>query len=498
MRFFNTTGPIDPQSHYFLTHRLNESVISQLILEKKYFILHAPRQSGKTTAIKNLVTQINAANQYKALYINVEPAQAMRGDVHKALLVIMTALKRAIRQTFGSHDPGLMFFEKIKNLKNITGDDLEEALSFISEHSDKPFILFIDEIDALTGDTLISVLRQLRSGYLNRPQAFPQSVCLVGLRDVRAYRDSSELEDFSLEQVRELYNQHTQETGQIFDPEAISYAFEQTRGQPWLVNALAYQACFKNVKDRNQPITVEILEKARETLIQRRDTHLDVLIDRLRDKRVQKVISAILMGQQALEFPQDDLSYVVDLGLIRVDKNKNLVISNPIYQEIIPRELTHVIQATMIEQTAWYLNPEGFLDMQKLLENFVVFYRENSEILVSSLGYQEAGPHLLLMAFLQRVINGGGKIHREYALGRRRVDLLVQFKNQRFVIETKIHHGPKTITEGLNQTADYMDKNNSLEGHLMLFDTTSKKSWDEKIFQEVHQIGSQTVRVWGL
>ena len=102
------------------------------------------------------------------------------------------------------------------------------------------------------------------------------------------------------------------------------------------------------------------------------------------------------------------------------------------------------------------------------------------------------------MAFLQRVINGGGKIHREYALGRRRVDLLVEFKNQRFVIETKIDYGPKTLTDGLEQTADYMDKNNSTEGHLMLFDTKSQKTWDEKIFQKVYPVGNFSVKVWGL
>jgi hypothetical protein len=210
------------------------------------------------------------------------------------------------------------------------------------------------------------------------------------------------------------------------------------------------------------------------------------------------VISAILLGNDVFDLPQDDLSYSIDLGLVRQDEYKNLVIANPIYQEVIPRELTHVIQASMVQQTAWYLNPDATLDMQKLLENFVQFYRENSEVLVSSMGYQEAGPHLLLMAFLQRVVNGGGKIHREYALGRRRVDVLVEFKGQRFVIETKIAKGPKTLTEGLLQTADYMDKNHSTEGHLMLFDTKSQKTWDDKIFQEIHSVGNFTVKVWGL
>ena len=124
-----------------------------------------------------------------------------------------------------------------------------------------PIVLFIDEIDCLVGDTLISVLRQLRSGYDQRPKNFPQSVCLIGVRDVRDYRiwsdeqqamvlggsafniksESLRLNDFTKDEVRALYLQHTQATGQKFDDDAIDYAFEITQGQPWLVNALAYR-----------------------------------------------------------------------------------------------------------------------------------------------------------------------------------------------------------------------------------------------------------------
>ena len=131
--------------------------------------------------------------------------------------------------------------------------------------SEKPITLFIDEIDCLVGDTLISVLRQLRSGYDKRPKNFPQSACLIGVRDVRDYRiwsdeqqamvlggsafniktKSIRMADFTKEDVRNLYLQHTQETGQKFDADAIDYAFELTQGQPWLVNALAQEACFK-------------------------------------------------------------------------------------------------------------------------------------------------------------------------------------------------------------------------------------------------------------
>ncbi|MCL5436300.1 MAG: AAA-like domain-containing protein, partial [Candidatus Dependentiae bacterium] len=322
--------------------------------------------------------------------------------------------------------------------------------------------LFIDEIDSLVGDTLISVLRQLRAGYSERPERFPQSVCLAGVRDVRDYRiwsdeahamvlggsafnikaKSIRLADFTAAQVRELYLQHTAATGQVFTDEAIDYAFEQTQGQPWLVNALAQEACFELEKDRTKPITKKLIEEAREELIRRRDTHLDVLVDRLQEPRVRTIIDAIIRGTEtSLDFPIDDIQYVLDLGLV-ARRGGGLVIANPIYQEVLPRELTYSTQLTMPQQQVWYVRPDGSIDMPKLLTAFTEFYRENSDVWLEKFSYKESGPHLLLMAFLQRIINGGGSIHREYALGRGRVDLLVRWKSQRIVIEMKVWRGP--------------------------------------------------------
>jgi hypothetical protein len=146
--------------------------------------------------------------------------------------------------------------------------------------------------------------------------------------------------------------------------------------------------------------------------------------------------------------------------------------------------------------------------MHKLLEKFTNFYRENSATWLADFQYKESGPHLLMMAFLQRVINGlsaealakeeGGTIHREYALDRKRVDLLLHWHTQRIVIELKVKRGNKTLEEGLLQTAEYMDIANATEGHLVIFDPISTKSWDEKIFTQQHVVGKYTITVWGM
>ena len=369
------------------------------------------------------------------------------------------------------------------------------------------------------GDTLISVLRQIRAGYTNRPDAFPQSICLVGVRDVRDYRiwsdeqqasilggsafnikaESLTLPNFSAQQVRDLYLQHTQETGQKFTDEAIEYAFYLTQGQPWLVNALAYQACFKDITDRSLPITKDIIERAKETLIKRRDTHLDVLVDRLQEPRVCNIIDAIITGiDTSRNFPTDDIQYVLDLGLVARIEN-NLVIANPIYQEVLPRELTYSTQLTMPQQQLWYVNADGSINMNKMLTEFTQFYRENSANWLSDCKYKESGPHLLIMAFLQRIINGNGKIVREYALGRGRVDLLIIWKMQHIVIELKVWRGKaETLEKGLIQTAKYMDTCNATEGHLVIFDQTKTKTWDEKIYHRQENFAGKLINIWGM
>ncbi len=523
MRFFNTAGPVNPKDHYYVPHRLNEAEMRQLIDQKKYFILHAPRQSGKTTAINAFIKQLNDSDNYSALYINVEPAQTARSNVEKGLFTILNIIKARAHKAFS--DKMFIFFDKI-TAAEISGNSLFECLEYLSINMSKPIILFIDEIDSLVGDTLISVLRQLRAGYPERPDSFPQSVCLIGVRDVRDYRIWSESEhnmilggsafnikaesltlpDFSLDQLRDLYEQHTQETGQQFTNDAIEYAFYLTQGQPWLVNALAYQACFVDVPDCSQPITKDIIERAKETLIKRCDTHIDQLIYKLQEPRVRMIIDAIIGGQSDLTtFPSDDVQYVRDLGLIKLN---NFDIANPIYQEIIPRALAQITQERIRESAVFYQNPDGSLNMHKLLEKFTHFYRENSATWLADFQYKESGPHLLMMAFLQRVINGlsaealakeeGGTIHREYALDRKRVDLLLHWHKQRIVIELKVRRGNKTLEEGLLQTAEYMDIANATEGHLVIFDPISTKSWDEKIFTQQHVVRKYTITVWGM
>ncbi|MGK5093194.1 AAA-like domain-containing protein [Deltaproteobacteria bacterium TL4] len=525
MKFFNTAGPVNPEKHYCLKplERINLDEILTLIDNEKYFILHAPRQTGKTSCLLALMNHLNEGETYRCAYVNVESAQTARENVASGIQAILSATAYGaelyLKESFLNNN-----WKSILE-KSGAHDALREALAQWTRIDSRPLILMIDEIDALVGDTLISVLRQLRAGYTARPDDFPQSVILCGVRDIRDYRihtagkeiitggsafnikaESLRLGNFTKPDVMTLYLKHTEETGQEFTPDVFELAWELTEGQPWLVNALAYEVSYKmkENRDRSRKITAEMIETAKENLIQRRETHLDQLTDKLREERVRRVIEPILSGNSLpVDIWDDDAQYVEDLGLIY--RRPQWQITNPIYREIIPRILVNTTQETITQEKSWYVSPaSGRLDMNKLLLAFQEFFRENSEHWLQQFQYREAGPQLLLQAFLQRIVNGGGRVEREYALGSRRTDLLVKWNHpqgvQKIVIELKIlyHSLEATLEEGTRQTADYMDLCATQEGYLLIFDRTSSKSWDEKIFHREITHEHKTLQLLGM
>jgi hypothetical protein len=525
MRYFNTSGPVICEDHYCLPplERFDLPQINNLIDQERYFVLHAPRQVGKTSFLLALMDYLNSGSKYHCLYVNLEIGQTARGDVAEGMKGILYQLASNARSFLKDSYP----FENYNEILTDAGPHaaLIGLLTQWTQELDRPLILLLDEIDSLVGDTLIAVLRQLRAGYPQRPSTFPQSVILCGVRDVRDYRirtsdgrdiitggsafnikaESLRMDDFTQDETAYLYRQHTEETGQIFEPEAIDLLWHLSQGQPWLVNALGYELCFRMTagQDRSQPITADMVIEAKETLIQRRDTHIDQLADKLSEERVRGVIEPILAGDNEPEqLPMDDVQYVIDLGLVTA--KGQLRIANAIYQEVIPRMLTYTTQLTIAQEPAWYKQPDGRLDLDKLLVAFQQFFRRHSEHWIERFDYKEAGPQLLMQAFLQRIVNGGGRVEREYGLGRTGTDLLLVWPydggEQTAVIELKILYGSleETIAEGLAQTWGYMDKMGASDGHLIIFDRRSDRSWDEKIFRREEQFEGRPITVWGM
>ena len=519
MKYFNIASPCIESEHYMLdaTARLHNE-LTELINTKQYFVIHAARQTGKTTLLINLANKINKEGKHYAVYCSLENAYTER-EAKDGIKSIVYSLRSAF-DIFSM--PSFFTRDEISDIDNNHSNVLKDFLTRYSAKLDKPLILFFDEADCLSEGTLLSFLRQLRNGFVNRSMApFPTSVALVGMRNLRDYRakirvdketlgtaspfniitSSLTLRNFTKEEVSKLYRQHTDETGQIFEDTAIELAFEQTQGQPWLVNAIAREVIIEQLKkDFSKPVTAEMVEAAIQTIIIRRDVHIDQLQDKLTDPHVRKIIEPMMLGEEnSTDRNSDDFNYVKDLGLIRVER-EGVMPANPIYGEVIVRTLNYNEQMSLTakseyEMPKYYKNDR--IDMNLLLTDFQSFWRENSAIWVERFQYKEAAPHLILMAFLQRVINGGGNITRELASERGRLDLCVHYKGKRYPIEIKIFRGQKTIEQGIEQTAQYMNSLNCTDGWLVVFDRNQKKSWNEKIYQKTEKPDKKMIHIFG-
>ncbi|MFK8184709.1 MAG: AAA-like domain-containing protein [Phormidesmis sp.] len=484
-KWFNIAGPCKADIHYMLPPLDRLPKLERLIEQQGYFVFHAPRQTGKTTAMIALAKQLTDSGNYAAVMLSVEVGAAFPNDIGMAERAILGSWRFATEYRLPDElqPPAWPDAED--------GQQIQAALRHWSKTASRPLALFIDEIDSLRDSTLISVLRQLRSGYPNRPDGFPHSLALIGVRDVRDYKlaaggserlntsspfniklASITMRNFTSAEVAQLYDRHTAETEQIFDVSAINKAFALTQGQPWLVNALAKEVVEEVVSDRTQTITSEHIEIAKEILIKRQDTHLDSLVSLLREDRVRSVIEPILAGQGLDNIAIDDIQFLIDLGLCRSSEAGGVVIANPIYREVIPRVLAQVPQASLPQISPTWLTAEGALDSQRLLEAFLAFWQQHGELLLKSAPYHEIAPHLVMMAFLHRVANGGGTLERAYAIGSGRMDLCLRYGEVVLGMELKVWREGKAdpLEAGLVQLDRYLAGLGLESGWLVIFD----------------------------
>ncbi len=515
---FNVAGPCFPSRHYMLSATERLPGVVDLIVHEQYFVIHAARQSGKTTALKYLTKAINASGNMVALYCSLEAVQQI-ADADRTLKAIAALILKNASQG------GLISYAdaQIEEMCAVTDAVfvVRSVLQMISSAAKKPLAVFFDEVDCLPDNAMISFLRQLRDGYVNRNEVlFPASVALVGMRNIQDFkvrvRPESEtlgtaspfnvlaasltLRTFTEAEVRELYAQHTAETGQVFDDDIFAVLMHWTGGQPWLVNAIARECVEKIHQFRyDEPVTLEDVLMAKETIIRRRDTHILSLMSKLDEPRVMNIVESVITGRNAeLAFDSPDCQYVLDLGILKIERGA-LVPANQMYAEMIVRYLSYTSQNKFLRTFAdvpW-ITADG-LDMNWLVRDFQKFWREDASAWEDWKQYKEAGPHLMFMAFLQRVVNGGGILTREMALGSYRMDIGLKFKGRSYGVEIKLKPNYRRET-ALAQVRKYLDIMDAPEGWLLVFDTApldtpdnaTRFTWEDVVLdgKTVHIVG---------
>ena len=520
-RYFNIGGPCNPAKHYTLPAMARLPQVVSLIGKEQYFVVHAQRQCGKTTAFLSLANEMNAKGEAVAIYCSLEAVQEFP-KAEDGVPKICALIRRAASVIPALGD----LAEKEWPVDSLKPDDVVVsgvgvALSkMATKVAPKPLVVFFDEVDCLGGPTLITFLRQLRNGKIDAMKGipFPTSIALIGMRDIRDYKaqirpdsetmgsaspfnvitEAMTLRVFTAEEVSELYAQHTAATGQVFEPEAVRLAFEFSGGQPLLVNALARWCVEKIHGERyGETITAADMCEAKEKIVRERGTHLDSLMERMKEPRVRRVVEPVLTGEAiSRDLLNDDVRFVLDLGILK-ERDGALVPANPMYAEIIGRYLSWGTQQDVrmrVQETPWV--KDGGLDMQGLLLAFQEFWRENAEMNPAPYEYREAYPHIVLQAFLQRVINGGGQIIREMALGKGALDLGVLFRDGKYAVEVKLKYNyEKSPEKAYAQVLRYVDHLGQGEGWLVVFDP-QLGDWDAKLRHEDVVRDGKTVHVF--
>ena len=519
-RWFNIGGPCIAAKHYMLPASERLPNVWSLIRKEQYFVVHAPRQCGKTTAFRALMDEINAKGDVAAMYCSVEAVQAWT-DPDKAMPEIAAQLWTDL--DLYAHVFGASAKEELsKAVKTFPSTSVvKDTLKWLSERVKKPFVVFFDEVDCLEFGVLVSFLRQLRNGRIGctAPNSFPVSMALIGLRNIRDYKmfvrpqnqSTGEASPFNVitkamtislfteEEMRALYRQHTDETGQVFEEAALKKAWDYSRGQPYLVNALA-RWCVEEIhkEDFSKPVTGADMDAAKEGIIRERGTHLDSLMEKVYDPRIRPIVEKMMVGETIdRDVQKENINYAIELGLL-VDDRGTITPANPIYTETIGRYLTRGTQDAILSETqenVWV--KDGKLDMPALMAAFQDFWRENAtpESFVSQ-NFHEAYPHFVLQAFLQRVVNGGGQIIREMAIGRGRLDLGVVFGNEKYAVEVKTAAlYAKSPEKAHDQILKYMDGLGVSEGWLVVADADVTKPWDGKISTTDMSFGPKTVHL---
>jgi hypothetical protein len=525
---FNTTGPCVPEEHYMIPVLPRLPGVNDMVEGKFYFVLHAPRQSGKTTSVKSIAKGMNSEGKYYALYCTLESLQGISDDM-KAM---KTAVALLNKDMFKSGVNALK--EKAFKYDGLPGMDNENTMvtlffNRLCDELDKELVVFFDEADCLSNEApLITFLRQIRSGYNDRADSpeskFPRSMALIGLRDIRDYlarvrpegqsvglaspfnikKKALTLGNFTENEIRSLYFQHTEATGQVFAESAIAKAWHWSEGQPRLVNALADAVISDALRnDFSVTVTGDHVDQAAETLIRRRDTHIDSLLERLREPRVKNVMESVLTGTLAAVSPDnDDSRYCRDLGLLALTDDRLLRPSNPLYEEVIVRTLTDQIDKFMPETRHKTWTDGKYLLINELLREFQAFWRRIADARAKRLSlpeiiqYDEANHVIILFSFLQRALNDGAAVFHEYAEGRGSVDLCAVYKEREYLVEVKLE-GAEPLEDGLAQLSGYLDTSGENEGWLVIFDKDQDKPSDEKFYEKTELYRGKTVHVFG-
>ncbi len=496
MRYFQTAGIVYPEENYIVARTAEVTDFIQRVKRGKYIVLFAPRQTGKTTFFQTALNELaSTAPDYFSVSLNFEAYEkATPLDFYRYLSNDIRAEIEKVFQSRGQVLPDLF----AHFLANTTLTDAFSMKEFFGELSrflpNQRVVVVIDEFDGIPREVVSDFLHTLRRIYLSDRNRCPYSVSIVGVKNITQLnynasispfniQDELKLLNFTLEQVQELLGQYTEEVGQAFAPEVVERLHRQTGGHPVLVNYLARILTEKMDIPKTEIIGMAHFFTAHQQLLEEGNVNLTHLATNVRrEPRFQRVLMQITSSDRGRAFNLYDevVSELATYGVIKRGADRMCEIANPIYLYCILQTFKPAVNGLEDEYYPQdtdngvddYLSDAGEIDMTRLLDNFRDFIaRAGFRILqVPQTPKEYVGQHLLLAYLDLFVRQVHGVMHLEVQTGRGRIDLMVNHRGRKHIVETKTWQGEKSYRAGKTQLAAYLKLEGVAVGYYVVFD----------------------------
>jgi hypothetical protein len=481
MREFNTFGPINPEYHYHVNRVEVKAALREKVEKGRYMTLNAARQTGKTTLFRELIEELEATGDYFGILLDFEQLADFRGER------FYERLGQAVSRWQQSERPTIPVPPPMRD----QGDFVDWLRSVVLALG-KRGILIIDEFDAISVELVKALLSQFRAMYLER-YTYPDvihSMLLVGVRNIPALlagtqspfnvADHFTVPYFTAAEIADLLQQHTAETAQAFAAAAIAMIYRETEGQPFLVNRLGQLLTREIVVDRSQPITGIDVESALVKLINENNTHFYSIRSKATIHRAE-LIPALFEPTRYYDFQDEVTQELLMYGVLRVVTDENGLdyarVANPIYRKMLIKAFapSHTLIRQALNgsvQNRFVVN--GALHFDALLDAFKAFMEEQGVRLlkseITSRPLEISGQYLLLSYLTAALQSVGGFVTIESLSSAGEMDILAFYRNQRFIVETKVWYGEARFDQGKAQLVDYLQATGLPKGWLVVFD----------------------------
>ncbi len=498
---FNDTGLCVPEKHYMVdtTPQLDETIA--LIEEGEYFIINRPRQFGKTTTLA-LLEKSPVLDDYIVLSLSFEGIGNTFFDNEPAFIdMFITKIKQELSFLKIEIDENKLQFDNKSTLR-----DLSVMITNFIDAMNKKVVLLIDEVDKSSNNQLfLDFLGLLRDKFLlvgrGRDSSF-HSVILAGLYDVKNLRVKLRPDEestynspwniaisydidmtFKAKQIETMLVEYVDATNANLDIAFIAEKlYYHTSGYPYFVSKLC-----KIIDEKIKPkkwTEIDILQAIKILVVEKNNTNFDTVVKNLKSNLdLKKFIQQLAMNSKDYRYSGKNtiINFAEMHGLIK-NQNGKVAIQNRIYAEVITDLITSELEFTEdidVVQSK-YLKSNGNLNIELVLTKFkdAIEEKYSKSDLMKSKEFLENDLRMKFFMFLKPVLNGIGFIYKEVQTSEeKRLDAIIIFNNEKFIIELKIWKGSKLHKQGIEQIKDYMKREKVDKGYMIIMNKNQSKEY---------------------